>query len=118
MGKASITGGPGLTRTESISVHVKLNREEYQQVAEEVKQLCNWEPRTQDGDTIQFDYTFVIDDFGRVEENLNRVLAILGKAETAVVSVDSELLDGATCLIARVVEKLRQIQTIIAPREA
>lgn len=106
------------TRSESIKIHIELDYEKYREVAELVERLCKWRPSAIPGDTVKFDYAFAIEYFGRVEENLDTVLTILGQAETAVVSVDSELIDGATCLIARVVEKLRQIQTMVTPREA
>lgn len=107
-----------LTRSENVEILIELDYEKYQEVAELVEQLCDWRPPAIPGDIVKFDYTFAIKYFGRVEENLDRVLTILNRAETAVVNVDSELIDGATCLIARVVEKLRQIQTMVAPREA
>jgi hypothetical protein len=109
---------PSPTRSEAIKIHIELDRDKYQKVADLVEQLTGWVPPVKTGDTLNFDYTFAIDYFGRVEKNLEKVLTILGQAETAVVSVDSELIDGVTCLIARVVEKLRQIQTMVAPREA
>ena len=109
---------PSSTRSEAIKIHIELDRDKYQEVADLVEQLTGWVPPVKTGDTLNFDYTFAIDYFGRVEKNLEKVLTILGQAETAVVSVDSELIDGVTCLIARVVEKLRQIQTMVAPREA
>lgn len=106
------------TRTEGVTIGIELDHEKYQAVADLVEQLTGWVPPTRTGDTLKFTYAFFIDYFGDVERNLDRVLTILGQAETAVVSVDSELIDGASCLIARVVEKLRQIQTMTAPREA
>jgi len=107
-----------LTRLEEIKIGIELDYDKFQQVAGLIEQLCGWMPPTRMGDIVKFDYAFAIEYFGQVEENLNRVLTILGQAETAVVSVDSELIDGASCLIARVAEKLRQIQTMVAPREA
>lgn len=107
------------TRSEAVKIHIELDRKKYQAVADLIKQLCEWTPSlVQTDDTVIFDYTFTIDYFGKVEKDLGQVLTILGHAETAVVEVDSELLDGTSCLIARIVEKLRQIQTMIAPREA
>lgn len=107
-----------LTRLEDIKIHIELDHDKYQQVADLVEQLCGWKLPAIPGDTVEFDYTFAIKYFGNVEKNLGQVLTILNQAETAVVNVNSELLDGTTCLIARIVEKLRQIQTMIAPREA
>lgn len=122
MSKDKASAGPlqfgALTRSEGIKIHIELDHDKYQEVADLVEQLTGWTPPIRAGDTLGFDYEFCIEYFGKVEENLDRVLTILGQAETAVVSVDSELIDGASCLIARVVEKLRQIQTMVAPREA
>jgi hypothetical protein len=106
------------TRSEAIRILIEFDYEKYQPVAELIKQLCGWSPSAVPDDVVRFNYTFAIEYFGSVEKHLDQVLTILGQAETAVVSVDSELIDGTTCLIARIVEKLRQIQTMATPREA
>lgn len=106
------------TRTESIRIHIRLNAAEFAPVAQLVKELCGWAPKPECDDDVLFHYDFNIDYLGDVEKHLTKVLTILTQAETATVSVESELLDGASCLFARVIEKLRQIQTALAQREA
>ena len=101
------------TRLEDIKIYIELEYEKYQIVANLIEQLCEWEPQAILGDIVKFDYRFAIEYFGEVEKNLGRVLTILKQAETVVTHVDSELINGTSCLIASVVEKLQQLQTMI-----
>ena len=108
------------TREELVTINLEFNAEMYLAAAELLKKLCGFDHRdvVQPGDSVIFNYSFSINYFGEVEEKLDQTLVLLDTLEMAVVSIDSNLLDKTTCLLARVVEKLRQIQTMIAPREA
>jgi len=114
---------PEPTREEDVTIHFEFDYSMYLEAAPFIKKLCGWEFDAKDqimepGDSIHYVYSFSICYFGNVERNLDQALTLLGQMDTAMIEVDSELLDKTSCLLARVVEKLRQIQTMIAPREA
>lgn len=117
-----IVGQASPTREELVTFCFEFNAEMCQAAAELIKKLCGWEfchqGTAQPGDSIFFNYSFSISYFGEVEKKLDQALVLLDTMEMAVVNMNSSLLDETTCLLARIVEKLRQVQTMITPREA
>jgi hypothetical protein len=107
------------TRVENLTICIDVDKRQLDRVHELVKTILQDEPPTPgNDDTLKVTYTLVAEYYGTVEKRLEAILTLLNKEPGVTVHVDSNLLDGTTCLLARVVEKLRLIQSSLAPREA
>lgn len=119
-----ITIGTGSkTREENVHLRFEFDYAMYTAAAQLIEKLCGWrfeigETIPQPGDAVSYHYSFCIGYFGDVEKNLDQALTLLCQMDMAMIEVDTELLDKTTCLLARLVEKLRQMQTMVTPREA
>ncbi len=107
------------TLVEKLSIKLKFDADKYLPVADSIADMCLWGPiRSLAGDTINFNYNLEAAYFGEVEKRLNQVITLLTQlGSDAVVEVDGNILDDASCLLLRVAKKLQKVKTIIDARE-
>jgi len=98
------------TRTEAVMIRFGLDNEQAHRLDSLVKAITPIVPETEDGDTLTVTYRFCVQYFGEVEARLNAILDLMRAAPETIKHVDSHLIDGASCLIGRVVENLLEIK--------
>ncbi len=105
-----------LTRVENLHVILKLDKEQFDKVQDLVKIILGREPPVVfDGDTLTVSYDFYAAYLGEIETKMNAILSLLTNAPD-VVQADSNLIDGVSCLFARLIDKLHQINALCKER--
>lgn len=105
------------TRIEDVCIKFDLDRRQLDGVMSLVQTILGREPPDVfDGDTLKITYDFHVAYLGKVEEIFNAILNLLINAPDVIVKVDGNLLDGASCLFARLIEKLHQINEVCNSR--
>lgn len=101
------------TRVENIQIDFEFDSEKYRRVQKEVEQLTNGLYPIDNNDKLQLKYEFCICYWGKIERDLKSLLILLEKAQDSFTSVNSQLIDGASCLLMRVVERLQEVKAAI-----
>lgn len=110
------------TRIEAVKINFELDSALSAKYKDEIKTItdgsCHWahDGSILPGDVLKLSYGFYVSYFGKVEACLKAVAKIL-EDDKVVVGVDVEELRHGECLILRIGELLKDLQTKIAERK-